>query len=86
MVDLPTTSGTPRPAETASPPRYGARYAGTARARRGARVWRTIPKRLGHVVVLTIWITCILLCGACNSVKGDRTQEYPLARLSERAA
>ena len=27
-----------------------------------------------------------LLCGACNSVKGDRTQEYLLARLSERAA
>lgn len=27
-----------------------------------------------------------LLCGACNSVKGDRTQEYLLARLSECAA
>ncbi|MCY3749071.1 MAG: HNH endonuclease [Chloroflexi bacterium] len=27
-----------------------------------------------------------LLCGACNSVKGDRTQEYLVARLSERAA
>ena len=27
-----------------------------------------------------------LLCGACNSFKGDRTQEYLLARLSERAA
>ena len=35
VVDMPTTSSTPRPAEIASPPRYGARYAGTARAGRG---------------------------------------------------
>ena len=27
-----------------------------------------------------------LLCGACNSVKGDRTQAYLMARLGERAA
>ena len=27
-----------------------------------------------------------LLCGACNSLKGDRTQEYLMARLSETAA
>ena len=27
-----------------------------------------------------------LLCGACNSLKGDRPQEYLLARLKERAA
>ena len=27
-----------------------------------------------------------LLCGACNSIKGDWTQEHLLARLQERAA
>ncbi len=26
-----------------------------------------------------------LLCGACNSIKGDRSQEYLLARLKERS-
>ena len=26
-----------------------------------------------------------LLCGACNSIKGDRTHEYLIARLKERS-
>ena len=49
VVDLPTTSSAPRPAETASPPRYGARYAATAKAGRGPeygalfrRAWVTV--------------------------------------------
>lgn len=50
-----------------------------------ARVWRTIPTHLGQGPTdhLENWQ---LLCGACNSVRGDRTHEYLLARLSERAA
>lgn len=139
VVDLPTTSSTPRPAETASPPRSGAKYAGTARAGRGPahgarfrRAWVTvredIPQRtdiatpfnyrkrrhglvgqqegrcggcrhefpfrnftVDHVIPPSRGGTdhldnLQLLCGACNNVKGDRTQEYLLARLSERAA
>lgn len=139
MVDLPTTSSTRRPAETVSPPRDGARYAGGARAGRGPeygalfrRAWVTVrfdipqrsdvPTRINsrrgryeqfgqqegrcggcrHEFPLRNYTVddviprsqggtdhlddLQLLSFACNSVKGNRMQEYVLPRLSELAA
>ena len=45
-----------------------------------------------HVVLMKPWGGTVeegnlqLLCGACNSLKGDRPPEYLLARLAETRA